>query len=621
MGIPALTPTCLSVSRPLYPLCSQAIATSTGSTSPARQFHGISSSTPFNLLQQQTPIMDSMPIRTLSVHEHDYLKVVEPSTDAQHVENVAEIKDAARPHLPKGVSETVEEKQKHWFIGSIDCGTTSSRFLIFNGEGNPIASHQIEFENIYPDSGWHEHDPQELVDSVEEGIEKATEKFLKEGYEKSQIKAIGITNQRETTICWDTNTGEPLYNAIVWPDTRTTSIVRELKKREGADKLQEICGLPISTYPSSVKLLWLYRNVDAVKKAYDEGRLSFGTVDTWLIYKLNGGKEGGVHVTDSTNASRTMFMNLHTLDYDDKLLDFFQLDRKNITLPKIVPSSDKDAFGALASTALKGIKITGCLGDQSAALVGQCGFSPGEAKNTYGTGCFLLYNVGDKPVISKYGLLATVAYDFGGGRKPIYALEGSIAVAGSGVKFLMNNLGFIKHSHKITELAETVEDNGGVVFVTAFSGLFAPYWIDDAKGTLFGITAHTQRGHIARATLEATCFQTKAILDAMEKDSKQKLAELAVDGGMSNSDLCMQTQAEIIGIPVDRPAMRETTSLGAAIAAGFAVGIWKEFQELKEINRDNRTIFKPEKSVSESKKMYKLWTRAVEMCKGWKDTE
>lgn len=471
--------------------------------------------------------MDSMPIRTLSTHEHDYdyLKIAEPSTGAQHVENIAEAttEDATRLHLPKGVSETDDEKLKHWFIGSIDCGTTSSRFLIFNGEGNPIASHQIEFENIYPDSGvsefplpmssvalgslrlskltilcrWHEHDPQELVDSVEECIEKATEKFLSEGYEKSQIKAIGITNQRETTICWDTNTGKPLYNAIVWPDTRTTSIVRELKKREGADELQQLCGLPISTYPSSVKLLWLYRNVDAVKKAYDEGRLSFGTVDTWLIYKLNGGKEGGIHVTDSTNASRTMFMNLHTLQYDDKLLDFFQLDRKNITLPKIVPSSDKEAFGALASTALKGIKITGCLGDQSAALVGQCGFSPGEAKNTYGTGCFLLYNVGDKPVISQYGLLATVAYDFGGGRKPIYALEGSIAVAGSGVKFLMNNLGFIKHSHKITELAETVEDNGGVVFVTAFSGLFAPYWIDDAKGTLCKLYSDHSEGCIA----------------------------------------------------------------------------------------------------------------------------
>lgn len=330
---------------------------------------------------------------------------------------------------------------------------------------------------------WHEHDPVELITSVDECIEKATADFLEAGYKKEQIKAIGITNQRETTICWDTNTGEPLYNGIVWPDTRTSSIVRELKAREGADELLELCGLPLSTYPSSVKFLWLYRHVEAVKKAYDEGRLSFGTVDTWLIYRLNGGKEGGVHVTDTTNASRTMFMNIHTLKYDDKLLDFFQLDQKNITLPKIVPSSDKEAYGALKYGTLKGLRITGCLGDQSAALVGQCGFNPGQAKNTYGTGCFLLYNVGDKPVISKHGLLATVAYDFGGGR-PIYALEGSIAVAGSGVKFLMNNLGFIKHSSKITELAESVPDNGGVVFVTAFSGLFAPYWIDDAKGTL-----------------------------------------------------------------------------------------------------------------------------------------
>jgi glycerol kinase len=470
---------------------------------------------------------------------------------------------------------------------------------------------------------------------VEACIEGAVAQFLEKGYKKDNIKAVGITNQRETTICWDTNTGEPLYNAIVWPDTRTASLVRELKQRKGADELLELCGLPLSTYPSSVKLLWLYNNVDAVKKAYDERRLSFGTVDTWLIYKLNGGKEAGVHVTDTTNASRTMFMNIHTLQYDDKLLDFFKLDRKNITLPKIVPSSDKEAFGALSAGALQGIKITGCLGDQSAALVGQCGFSPGEAKNTYGTGCFLLYNVGEKPVISKYGLLATVAYDFGQGRKPIYALEGSIAVAGSGVKFLMNNMGFIKHSSKITELAETVKDNGGVVFVTAFSGLFAPYWIDDAKGTLckfifefpfqkyqtdeipVGITAHTQRGHIARATLEATCYQTKAILDAMEKDSGHKLEGLAVDGGMSNSDLCMQTQADIIGIPVDRPVMRETTALGAAIAAGFAVGIWREFDELKEINKEDRTIFKPQIDKAKSDKMFKKWEQAVEMSKGW----
>lgn len=364
--------------------------------------------------------------------------------------------------------------------------------------------------------------------------------FVDEGHSKSEIKTIGITNQRETTLVWDSETGEPLYDAIAWPDTRTHAIVRELKERKGADKLQDICGLPLSTYPSSVKLIWLLRNVDKVRKAYEEGRLAFGTPDTWLLYKLNGGKERNVFVTDATNASRTMFMDLHKLQYDDTVLGFFELDTTKLKLPKIVPSSDPEAFGTLLSGALKGTKITGCLGDQSAALVGQCAFTPGQAKNTYGTGCFLLYNVGEKPVISSHGLLATVAYDFGGKRKPVYALEGSIAVAGSGVKFLMHNFGFIEASHKISELAETVEDNGGTVFVTAFSGLFAPYWIDDAKGTIFGITQHTEKGHIARATLEATCYQTKAILDAMEKDSGHKLSQLAVDGGMSNSDLCMQ---------------------------------------------------------------------------------
>jgi glycerol kinase len=361
-----------------------------------------------------------------------------------------------------------------------------------------------------------------------------------QGHDILDIKAIGVTNQRETTVVWDTNTGEPLHNAIAWPDTRTKGLVRELKSQMGANKLQEICGLPLSTYPSSVKLVWLLRNVKEVRKAYDEGRLSFGTIDTWLLYHLNGGSAKNVHVTDATNASRTMFMNLWTIQYDDDLLRFFGLDREKIRLPKIVPSSCPDSFGAMASGLLKGIRITGCLGDQSAALVGQQGFSPGSAKNTYGTGCFLLYNVGEKPVISKHGLLATIAYDFGRSRKPVYALEGSIAVAGSGVKFLMDNLGLITHPHKISELAATVDHNGGCVFVTAFSGLFAPYWIDDAKGTIFGITQHTKRGHIARATLEATCFQTKAILDAMELDSGHKLAELAVDGGMSNSNLCMQ---------------------------------------------------------------------------------
>ncbi|RDL39497.1 putative glycerol kinase (ATP:glycerol 3-phosphotransferase) [Venustampulla echinocandica] len=562
--------------------------------------------------------MSLMPLLEAQLPIHDVMKLSETGTIVSHIENIeTPASTGGRRELPPGISETEEVKEKEWFIGSIDQGTTSSRFLIFDRQGIPVASHQIEFENKYPQSGWQEHDPLELLSSVDECIEKATEAFLKDGHSKDQIKAIGITNQRETTICWDTNTGEPLYNAVVWPDTRTTAIVRELKQRPGADELKDLCGLPLSTYPSSVKFLWLYRNVEAIKNAYDEGRLSFGTVDSWLIYKLNGGPERGVHVTDTTNASRTMLMNIHTLQYDDKLLGFFELDKNKIKLPKIIPSSDKEAFGSLAYGPLKGFKIAGCLGDQSAALVGQCGFAPGEAKNTYGTGCFLLYNVGEKPVISKYGLLATVAYDFGAGRKPIYALEGSIAVAGSGVKFLTKNMKFAELSAEVTELAGTVDDNGGVVFVTAFSGLFAPYWIDDAKGTLFGITAHTQRGHIARATLEATCFQTKAILDAMEKDSGHKLENLAVDGGMSNSDLTMQTQADIIQITVDRPVMRETTALGAAIAAGFAVEVWKEFDELKDINKLDRTIFSPKLDKKKSKKMFTKWEQAVQMSRGW----
>lgn len=511
----------------------------------------------------------------------------------------------------------IKANKQQCFIGSIDCGTTSSRFLIFGKDGNPVATYQVELRNIHKSPGWHEHDPFELVSSVEICIEKATEAFIRIGYSRNQIKSIGITNQRETTICWDTQTGEPLYNAIVWSDTRTKSIVRELKKQIGADKLLQLCGLPISTYPSSVKLLWLIRNIDTVTAAYKKGNLSFGTVDSWLIFNLNGGKKAGVHVTDTTNASRTMFMNINTLQYDDKLLDFFKISRKNISLPKIVPSSDRDAFGKLATGTLKGIKITGCLGDQSAALVGQCRFFPGQAKNTYGTGCFLLYNVGTQPVISNSGLLATVAYDFGPSHKPVYALEGSVAVAGSGVKFLIENMGFTTHSSKVSDLAETVTDNGGVVFVTAFSGLFAPYWIDDAKGTIFGITAHTKRGHITRAVLEATCFQTKAILDAMEKDSGQKFEGLSVDGGMSNSDLCMQIQADIIRILVDRPKMRETTALGAAFASGLAIGIWQNVDELIKINQVDRTIFKPKLDIEKSKKMFRKWEQAVQMSRGW----
>lgn len=481
-----------------------------------------------------------------------------------------------------------------------------------------------------------EQDPREIVESVEKCIDKAVRAFLDADHSVSDIITIGITTQRETTVVWDRETGEPLHNAIAWPDTRTKGIVRELKKRHGADKLQGISGLPLSTYPSSLKLIWLLRNSDQVRKIYERGQLVFGTVDTWLLYNLNG-KEKNIFVTDVTNASRTMLVNLQNLEYDTILLDFFQFDPKKITLPKILPSCDADGFGSLSSGPLRGIKVTGCLGDQSAALVGQLRFSPGLAKNTYGTGCFLLCNVGEEPVMSSHGLLATVAYQLGAHSKPVYALEGSIAAAGSAVQFLMNNFEFFKTAHEINDLAKTVNDNGGCVFVTAFSGLFAPYWIDDAQGTIFGITHHTKKGHIARAVMEATCFQTKAILHAMEKDSGQQFAELAVDGGMSNSDLCMQVrifvqfwtfsrsndilasqiQADIINMPVCRPMMRETTSLGAAMAAGFATGVWKDTEELRTIKREEPTIFQPQLSTTDSDYIYKRWEKAVEMSKGW----
>ncbi|EHK27069.1 uncharacterized protein TRIVIDRAFT_91895 [Trichoderma virens Gv29-8] len=506
------------------------------------------------------------------------------------------------------------------FVGAIDQGTTSSRFLIFNQRGEVVALHQLEFQQHYPHPGWHEHDPEELISSVEACVDGAVVEFEKQGHTREQIVAVGITNQRETTVVWDKTTGKALHNAIVWTDTRSQELVRKLKHRIGSSELISRCGLPLSTYPSISKLLWLIENVIEVKEAYEKGTLAFGTVDSWLAYKLNGGAARNIHVTDPSNASRTMLMNLEALDYDSELIDWFRIDPKKVTLPKIVRSSDTEAYGSLASTSLKGTKITGCLGDQSAALVGQKGFTAGLAKNTYGTGCFLLYNVGPKPVISTHGLLTTVAFDFGEGKR-MYALEGSIAVAGSSVKFLVDNFGFIESSSKLSALAEEVEDNGGCTFVTAFSGLFAPYWIDDARGTIFGITSYTQRGHIARATLEATCFQTQAILRSMEKDSGKPLTELAVDGGMCNSDLIMQTQSDFIGIPVNRPAMRETTALGAAIAAGLAVGVWNSFEDLDNVNSEGRTIFQPQISEAEASKRFARWEKAVQMSKGWLNDE
>ncbi|EDN03684.1 hypothetical protein HCAG_01549 [Histoplasma mississippiense (nom. inval.)] len=477
------------------------------------------------------------------------------------------------------------------YIGAIDQGTTSSRFIIFDAEGNPVASHQVELSRICQHSGWHEQDPGEIVSSVEKCIDQATRAFTSLGFSVRDLQTIGLASQRETTIVWDWETGKPLHNAIAWPDTRTTSLVRELKSKEGADKLQEICGLPLSTYSSATKLVWLLRNIPDVKKAYDDGRLAFGTVDTWLVYNLNGGNKSNVFVTDVTNASRTMFINLHSLKYDETLLNFFEIDQSKIKLPKIVASAHESAFGSMANGPLSGIKITSCLGDQSAALIGHCAFSPGQAKNTYGTGCFLLYNVGKSPANRLYMLW----------KEALLLLE-------------------VGDARKINDEAATVPDSGGCVFVTAFSGLLAPYWIDDAKGTIFGLSQHTQRGHIARATLEAVCFQTKAILDAMGKDSGEKLKELAVDGGLSASDICMQSQSDIIQLPISRPEMHEITALGAAIAAGYAIGIFKDLEALRGTNKSRRsTIFKPEIAESESARMYKQWSKAVEMSRGWLD--
>ncbi|EGE09360.1 glycerol kinase [Trichophyton equinum CBS 127.97] len=480
------------------------------------------------------------------------------------------------------------EERPSRFIGAIDQGTTSTRFIIFDLQGSIAASHQTELGRVHDQPGWHEQDPAEVVSSVQKCIEQATKTLSTMVMKSVRLKYSDLpTNEKLQSF----GIGRP-----------------------------EICGLPISTYSSSAKLVWLLRNVPEVKAAYDAGNLAFGTVDTWLLYNLNGGKEKNVFVTDVSNASRTMFTNLHTLKYDDKLLNFFGLDQSKLRLPKIVPSADPTAFGQLATGVLKGVRIMSCLGDQSAALVGHEAFEPGMAKNTYGTGCFLLYNVGEKPVISSHGLLATVGYQLGANSKPVYALEGSIAVAGSGVNFLMNNLGFFRDARRVDDEASSVQDNDGCVFVTAFSGLFAPYWIDTAKGTIFGITQHTKKGHIARATLEAVCFQTKAVLDAMERDSGQKLAELRVDGGLSTSNVCMQSQADIIRIPVKRPAMHEVTALGAAIAAGIAIKIWEGPQNLEGLKQSDKTVFEPKLPEEESNRIYKKWSKAVEMSRGWMDS-
>ncbi|KAI1295247.1 Glycerol kinase [Mortierella claussenii] len=509
------------------------------------------------------------------------------------------------------------------FVAAIDNGTTSSRFLIFDEKGDLVIGHQLEYRQIFPHPGWVEHDPMDILGSVVTCINAALRKFELQGNSVSNLKGIGITNQRETSVVWDRKTGKPLHNAIVWSDTRTKDIVREYcsSSENGADAIKDICGLPITTYFSAVKLRWLLDNSEEVKEAHDNNNMMFGTVDSWLIYNLTGGLEGGAHVTDVTNASRTMLMDIRTLKWSDKCLDFFGINSS--ILPEIKPSSC--LLGKISHphlTDLKDVPIAGCLGDQHAALVGQRCFEVGEAKNTYGTGCFMVFNTGKDIIPSNNGLLTTVGYQFEG-EPAAYALEGSIAVAGSAVKWLRDNMGIIKNAEEINDLAAATKDNGGVVFVTAFSGLFAPYWKPDVRGCILGISQHTTKHHLARATLEATCFQTRAILDAMNADSGHPLKALRVDGGLSNSDICMQLQSDILGIEVTRPQMRESTALGAATAAAvhLGIGMWKGgFKAFRDRIKDSKEVlqtFEPTTTEKEREEQYELWQKAIDKSLSW----
>ncbi|XP_023344174.1 glycerol kinase isoform X2 [Eurytemora carolleeae] len=456
-------------------------------------------------------------------------------------------------------------------IGAIDQGTSSTRLIIFKaGTCEVLVEHQLEVQQHFPNEGWVEQDPLELLKSVHLCIQGVVDKLQAKNIPVSSIKGIGLTNQRETTIVWNRLTGIPVHPAMVWSDARNSLIVKNLCSEFGQDHLRTQCGLPIATYFSATKLLWLWDHIPEVKQLAEEGNLLFGTVDTWILWNLTGGTQNGLHLTDVTNASRTMLMSLKTLSWDPSLLKFFNLPLH--ILPTIKASSDD--FGCIATGPMRGIKISGVVGDQQAALLGQGCTRIGEAKSTYGTGCFMLYNTGDSIVESKHGLLTTVAYQQAG-RSATYALEGSVAVAGSSVRWLRDNLGLIKDSSEISSLAEQVEKTDGVYFVPAFSGLFAPHWKSDARGTLCGLTSHSTKHHICRAVLEATCFQVKDIFEAMKMDSKSSPSSILVDGGMTASQILLQLQSNILGIDVQKPSFSEVTALGAAVAAGVSLGLWQ----------------------------------------------
>ncbi|MFC5995144.1 glycerol kinase GlpK [Pseudonocardia hispaniensis] len=497
-------------------------------------------------------------------------------------------------------------------IGAVDQGTTSTRFMIFDQGGDEVGRHQLEHEQILPRPGWVEHNPVEIWERTCAVVQTALNRT---GLTANDLVALGITNQRETTVVWNRRTGRPLCNAIVWQDTRTDRIAAALDRDGRGDVIRRKAGLPPATYFSGGKLQWILENVDGVRAAAERGDAIFGTTDSWLLWNLTGGRDGGVHVTDVTNASRTMLMNLETLDWDDELLGFFGIPRQ--MLPEIRSSSSPDPYGTTrpAGPLSGAVPLTGDLGDQQAATVGQVCFAPGEAKNTYGTGNFLLLNTGTELVRSTSGLLTTVCYRFGD-EPAVYALEGSIAVTGSAVQWLRDQLGIISNAAQSEILARQVPDNGGVYFVPAFSGLFAPYWRSEARGAILGLSRFNTDAHVARATLEAICYQSRDVAEAMAADSGVQLEVLKVDGGVTANDLCMQIQADVLGIPVSRPVVAETTALGAAYAAGLAVGFWKSTDELRE-NWNEGKRWSPRWSAEQRETGYARWRKAVRRTFDW----
>jgi glycerol kinase len=494
-------------------------------------------------------------------------------------------------------------------IASLDQGTTSTRCILFDKNGNPISSSQKEHKQIFPQPGWVEHDPVEIWENSLDVIQSAVAKV---NLVVSDLAGLGITNQRETTVAWSKSTGKALCNAIVWQDTRTDHICKKLAGNKGQDRFRDRVGLPLSTYFSGPKMVWILNEIPSARMMAEQGELLFGTIDSWIIWNLTGGIEGGIHITDVTNASRTMLMDLKTLDWDRDILADFEIPLSS--LPKICSSSE--IYGS-ATGDLEGLPIAGILGDQQAALFGQTCYNPGDAKNTYGTGCFLLMNSGEKPTSSQHGLLTTLAYKLGD-EKAIYALEGSVAITGALVQWLRDNLGIINNSSDIEALALEVEDNGGIYFVPAFSGLFAPYWQSDARGVIAGLTRFITKGHLARAVLEATAYQTREILEAMEKDNGYTLNSLKVDGGMVQNQLLMAFQADILNVPVIRPTITETTALGAAYAAGLAVGVWKDLEELKNYWKEDQR-WKPSMAEEVRESYFKDWKKAVERSMNWVD--